>query len=156
VKAGYSLAVYDLNDDVRADFLQGRIAAAMDTPAEVAQGSKVVITMLPDGQAVSDVVLGTEGSAGMLDVMSAGTILIDMSSSAPTGTRKLGQLLASREIRMVDAPVSGGVPKAKSGDLVIIAGGRADVVQRCRPIFEVLGSRFFHAGSLGCGHAVKA
>ncbi len=58
----------------------------------------------------------------MIDVMSPGTILIDMSSSSPMGTKKLGQLLASREIQMIDAPVSGGVPKAKSGELAIIAG----------------------------------
>lgn len=128
----------------------------MDTPAEVAKSNDLIITMLPDGKAVSAVVLGAEGSEGMIDAMSPGTILIDMSSSSPMGTKKLGQMLASREIQMVDAPVSGGVPKAKSGELAIIAGGRAEVVERCRPIFEVLGSQIFHSGSLGSGHAVKA
>ena len=85
----------------------------------------------------------------MIDVMSPGTILIDMSSSSPMGTKKLGQLLASREIQMIDAPVSGG-------ELTIIAGGRPEVVERCRPIFKVFGSRIFHSGPLGSGHAVKA
>jgi 3-hydroxyisobutyrate dehydrogenase len=92
----------------------------------------------------------------MIDVMSAGSILIDMSSSSPTGTKKLGQLLVSREIQMIDAPVSGGVPKAQSGELSIIAGGEAEVIEQCRPIFEVLGSRIFHSGPLGSGHAAKA
>ncbi|UCD82122.1 MAG: NAD(P)-dependent oxidoreductase, partial [Desulfobacterales bacterium] len=156
VEAGCSLSVYDIKSDVQATFLKGRSATGMDTPAEAAKSCDLIITMLPDGKAVSEVVLGAEGSAGMIDVMSPGTILIDMSSSSPVGTKKLGQLLASREVQMVDAPVSGGVPKAKSGELAIIAGGRADVVERCRPIFEVLGSRIFHSGSLGSGHAVKA
>jgi 3-hydroxyisobutyrate dehydrogenase len=156
VEAGYSLSVYDIKSDVQATFLKGRSAAGMDTAAEAAKSSALIITMLPDGKAVSAVVLGEKGSAGMIDVMSPGTILIDMGSSSPMGTKKLGQLLASREIQMIDAPVSGGVPKAKSGELAIIAGGKAEVVERCRPIFEVLGSRIFHSGSLGSGHAVKA
>jgi 3-hydroxyisobutyrate dehydrogenase len=156
VATGYSLSVYDLKSDVQANFLKDRSARGMNTPAEVAKSSDLIITMLPDGKAVSAVVLGAEGSEGMLDDMSAGTILIDMSSSSPTGTKKLGQLLASREILMIDAPVSGGVPKAQSGELSIIAGGKAEVVERCRPIFEVLGSRIFHSGPLGSGHAVKA
>ena len=156
VEAGYSLSVSDIKSDVQTAFLKGRNATGMNTPAEAAKNSAVIITMLPDGKAVSAVVLGAEGSAGMIDVMSPGAILIDMSSSSPMGTKKLGQLLAAREIRMIDAPVSGGVPKAKSGELTIIAGGRAEVLERCRPIFEVLGSRIFHSGPLGSGHAVKA
>jgi 3-hydroxyisobutyrate dehydrogenase len=156
VAAGYSLSAYDIKSDVLANFLEGCSARGMDTPAEVAKNSDSIITMLPDGKAVSAAVLGSEGSEGMIDAMSAGTTLIDMSSSSPTGTKKLGQLLASRRIQMIDAPVSGGVPKAQSGELAIIAGGKAEVVERCRPIFEVLGSRIFHSGPLGSGHAVKA
>jgi 3-hydroxyisobutyrate dehydrogenase len=155
-EAGYALSVYDIKSDVQAAFLKGRSVRGMAAPAEVATSSELVITMLPDGKSVSAVVLGTEGSAGMIDVMTPGTVLIDMSSSAPMGTKKIGRLLASHEIQMIDAPVSGGVPKAKSGDLAIIAGGRAEVLERCRPIFEVLGSRIFHSGPLGSGHAVKA
>jgi 3-hydroxyisobutyrate dehydrogenase len=155
-EAGYSLSVYDIKSDVQAAFSKGRNARGMNTPTDVAKSSEVIITMLPDGQAVSAVVLGAEGSAGMIDVMSPGAILIDMSSSSPMGTKKIGQLLESRKIQMIDAPVSGGVAKAKSGELAIIAGGRAEVVERCRPIFQVLGSRIFHSGPLGSGHAVKA
>jgi 3-hydroxyisobutyrate dehydrogenase len=154
--AGYPLSVYDINSEVQAAFLKGRSTRGVDTPAEAAKNSSVIITMLPDGKAVSAVVQGAEESAGLIDVMSPGTILIDMSSSSPTGTQKLGQLLTSRGIQMIDAPVSGGVPKAQSGELAIIAGGEAEVVERCRPIFEVLGSRIFYSGSLGSGHAVKA
>jgi 3-hydroxyisobutyrate dehydrogenase len=155
-EAGYSLAVYDIKSDVQTAFLKGRSATGMDTPAEIAQSSDLIITMLPDGKAVSAVVLGAQGSASMLEVMAPGTILIDMSSSAPMGTKKLGQLLESRKLLMIDAPVSGGVPKAKTGELAIIAGGKAEVVERCRPVFKVLGSRIFHSGPLGSGHAVKA
>lgn len=156
VEAGYALSVYDLKSDLQAKFLKSRNAVGMGSSAEAAKSSDLVITMLPDGKAVSAAVLGAKGSEGMLDVMSPGTILIDMSSSSPTGTKKLGQLLASREIQMIDAPVSGGVPKAINGELAIIAGGTPEVVDRCRPIFAVLGSRIFHSGPLGSGHAVKA
>jgi len=156
VEAGYSLSVYDIQSDVQAAFLKSRSAMGMNTPAEVAKSSDLIITMLPDGKAVSAVVMGTEEFVGIIDVMSQGAILIDMSSSSPMDTKKIGQILESRKIQMIDAPVSGGVRKAKSGELAIIAGGRAEAVDRCRPIFEVLGSRIFHSGPLGSGHAVKA
>ena len=155
-EAGHTLTVYDIRRDIRTAFLKGRHAREAGSAVEAASQNPFLITMLPDGKAVSTVVLGGEGSGGIIDVLAPGSILVDMSSSSPTGTRKLGELLAARGIHMVDAPVSGGVPKAKSGELAIIAGGEAETVERCRPIFEVMGSRIFHSGPLGSGHAVKA
>ncbi len=73
VAAGYSLSVYDIKSDVQATFLKGRSATGMDTPAEVAKSSDLIITMLPDGKAVSAVVLGAKGSEGMINAMSPGS-----------------------------------------------------------------------------------
>lgn len=156
VNAGYALTVYDMKRDVQTAFLKTYKAKAADSPAEVATHNNIVITMLPDGKAVSTAVLGSETSAGMIVNMAPGSILVDMSSSAPMGTRKLGELLAARGVYMVDAPVSGGVPKAQSGELAVIAGGDPEVIERCRPVFEVVGSRIFPSGPLGSGHAAKA
>ncbi len=156
VTAGYALTVYDMKRDVQTAFLKTHNARGADSPAEVAAQNNLVITMLPDGKAVAAVVLGSERSAGIIENMAPGSVLVDMSSSAPTGTRELGDRLAARQVDLIDAPVSGGVPKAQSGELAIIAGGDAKVIERCRPVFEVLGSRIFHSGPLGSGHAVKA
>ena len=156
VEAGYALSVHDISRDVQTAFMEGRNARGASSSAEIASQCNQVITMLPDGGAVSRAVLGEEGSGGMIQTLAPGSILVDMSSSSPMGTRKLGELLAGRGIHMVDAPVSGGVPKAKSGELTIIAGGEAEVVERCRSMLEVMGSRVFHSGPLGSGHAVKA
>jgi 3-hydroxyisobutyrate dehydrogenase len=154
--AGYALTVYDVKNDVQAAFLEKNHARIADSPAKAADRNDIVITMLPDSKAVSMVVLGTETTEGMIGTMTPGSILVDMSSSSPTETQKIGKLLAARDICMIDAPVSGGVPKAKSGELAVIAGGEIETMERCRPIFEVMGSRIFHSGPLGSGHAVKA
>jgi len=85
-----------------------------------------------------------------------GSILVDMSSSSPMATRELGKLLASKGVHMLDAPVSGGVSKARDGTLAIMAGGEPEVLERCRPVFTAMGERIFFSGPLGSGHAVKA
>jgi 3-hydroxyisobutyrate dehydrogenase len=108
--------------------------------------------MLPDGHVVRRVVLGEgeEGDDRLLGSMRQGAILIDMSSSSPTGTQALGKILA------LDAPVSGGVSRAENGTLAIMVGGDAAVVKGCRPLFEAMGERLFETGALGSGHAMKA
>lgn len=121
--------------------------------AEVVRGAEIVITMLPDGKSVRTVMLGKDGAAA---AMQSGSLLVDMSSSAPTGTRALGKELAGLGIGMIDAPVSGGTKKAADGSLAIMAGGRRGDVERARPVLEKLGNRIFHTGELGSGHAVKA
>jgi 3-hydroxyisobutyrate dehydrogenase len=149
--AGFTLAVVD-----SAPAAVARLASQVhcETPTSLTElGScRVIITMLPDGKAVREVLLGHNGAAGAL---AAGSVVIDMSSSSPLGTRKLGQDLAQRGITLIDAPVSGGVRKAVDGSLAIMAGGDPEIVERCRPLLEVLG-RVFPAGPSGAGHAMKA
>jgi 3-hydroxyisobutyrate dehydrogenase len=146
--AGYSLRVYDKGARPRI-----RGATACASAAECAQGAQLLITMLPDDKAVRLAVLGRNGAASGLDPKST---IIDMSSSDPVATRRLGRELAARGIELLDAPVSGRVDGARAGTLTIMAGGRAAALRKVRPVLEVLGKRIFHAGPLGAGHAVKA
>jgi 3-hydroxyisobutyrate dehydrogenase len=109
--------------------------------------------MLPTGQVVSELYL-RDGLAGHLR---SGTIAIDMSSSEPSGTRRLGAELAQRGIVLIDAPVSGGVPRAALGTLAIMIGGDDPAaIDRARPVLRTMGDRLFDTGALGTGHAMKA
>lgn len=154
--AGFTLTVFDVDRGVQAKFAAEKKASAANNPSEVGLNSDLVITMLPDSKAVRAVVLGSGGDGGVAGSMAPGSILVDMSSSAPLVTQELGKLLAQRDVRMMDAPVSGGVPKACDGTLAIIAGGDKEVLEVCRPVLEAMGHRIFFSGPLGSGHAVKA
>jgi 3-hydroxyisobutyrate dehydrogenase len=158
VKAGFSLSVYDVNPDAQQRFLNSNRGNSASSPGEVALNSDVVITMLPNGQDVRRVTLGGDGDSPdpLLGAMPKGATLIDMSSSSPTGTQDLGNILAKNGIFMLDAPVSGGVPKAVTGTLAIMVGGDSRVLERCRPLFEVMGEQIFETGLLGSAHAMKA
>lgn len=147
-RAGFTLAVADASDAAVKRFAAD---VACETPASLAAlggACRAVITMLPDGKVVRDVAL----AAGL----APGSIVIDMSSSAPVGTRELGATLAARGIALVDAPVSGGVRKAVDGSLSIMAGGDADAIERVRPVLAAMGRQIFLTGPLGAGHAMKA
>jgi len=114
------------------------------------KGAESVITMLPDGKAVTEAVLEA------LPAIAPGAIVVDMSSSDPFGTRALGAALAAKNIAFVDAPVSGAVVGAREATLAIMAGGEKTAFQKALPLFEAMGKSIFHVGPLGAGHAVKA
>ena len=116
----------------------------------------VIVTMLPTGHIVRQVLLdGAEG--GLAGALKPGTIVIDMSSSEPLGTQKLGTELAKRQLVLIDAPVSGGVQRAQTGKLTIMIGANdAAAVERVKPVLLGMGERLFETGPLGCGHAMKA
>jgi 3-hydroxyisobutyrate dehydrogenase len=115
----------------------------------------VVITMLPDGATVRRVALGA-GEDCLAAGLARGSVVIDMSSSSPTGTRELGKALEARGITLLDAPVSGGVRKAVDGTLSIMAGGDPATIEAVRPVLEAMGKNVFATGPLGAGHAMKA
>jgi len=135
----YAVRSFDLNG-------KGNCRSARDAAA----GADLLITMVPDGDAVRDAVLDA------LPALKPGAIVVDMSSSDPAGTLALGLVLASNRIRMVDAPVSGARFKAKDGTLAIMAGGEKEVFNKILPVLQKLGTEIFHCGPLGAGHAVKA
>jgi 3-hydroxyisobutyrate dehydrogenase len=152
-RAGFRLAVADSDPRAVERFRALQACEAPATPSELGRACRVVITMLPDGEIVRSVVLG---KAGVAAGMQPGSVVIDMSSSSPVGTRRLGDDLARMRIQLVDAPVSGGVPKAKLGTLAIMAGGDTLLIDRCRPMLSAMGSSIFATGPSGSGHAMKA
>ena len=156
--AGYQLAIFDLDPERVRAFAASRQVATPSSLTELGKHSELVITMLPDGGVVRKVLCGEKDS--MRDCVAAGlgkgTIVLDMSSSSPVGTRELAPLLEARGVRLMDAPVSGGVKRAVSGELAIMAGGDGGLLEACRPVLEKMGKQIFHAGPLGAGHAIKA
>jgi 3-hydroxyisobutyrate dehydrogenase len=151
-RAGLPVTVYDSSLErarqVAADH-GCQAAASIDDLAS----ANFVVTMLPTGQIVRDLYL----RQGLAQRLRRGTIAIDMSSSGPTGTRELGAALAGFGITLLDAPVSGGVPRAELGTLTIMIGGDDPAaIERVRPLLRTMGDRLFDTGGLGSGHAMKA
>ena len=152
VDAGYELVVTDAVPEAVERFAAGSKCERAASPESIGERCRVVITMLPNGQIVREVLLGANGLAPRL---APGSVAIDMSSSSPIGTRELSADLATIGIALVDAPVSGGVKKAADGMLAIMVGGEAEPVTRVRPILEAMG-KVFATGPSGSGHAMKA
>lgn len=152
VEAGHRLMVFDTSPPAVERFRGGVECSAETTPAALGRVCRVVITMLPDGGAVRQVILGKDGLASAL---APGSVILEMSSSAPTGTRELAADLAKSGIVLIDAPVSGGVARAAEGKLAIMAGGDSAALARCGGLLAVLG-RVFATGPCGSGHAMKA
>jgi 3-hydroxyisobutyrate dehydrogenase len=156
IGAGYKLVVADALPATVDKFVAEPANAGSSERAAgaeaLAKACRVVITMLPDGKIVRDVLLGATGIAKHL---AAGSVVIDMSSSSPVGTRELHADLAKLGIPLVDAPVSGGVKKAIDGSLALMAGGDAAAVERCRKLLEPMG-KVFVTGGPGTGHAMKS
>lgn len=151
-RAGYQLVLYDINERAVARLAQEYGAEIAASPAEVGRACRAVITIVPDGKAVREIALGANG---LVHGLAKSSILIDMSSSAPGGTRALGAELAQRGLRMIDAPVSGGVKRAVSGELAVMIGGEAGDIEQCRPLLAAMGRHLFATGALGAGHAIK-
>jgi 3-hydroxyisobutyrate dehydrogenase len=151
-RAGHALIVFDV-DAAAAQRLGAEATVRIAQRPEDFRGTDIIVTMLPTGAIVHDVLVGPRGIALEL---SKGGLIIDMSSSEPEGTRELGATLASLGLSLVDAPVSGGVPRATDATLTIMIGGEAPAVGRARPVLELLGKRLFEVGALGSGHAMKA
>jgi 3-hydroxyisobutyrate dehydrogenase len=126
------------------------VLTPVPTAAAAADGSAVVILMLPDSNVVEKVVDG-----GLLDVLTPGMLLVDMSTSEPLRTRALAERVGERGATLVDAPVSGGVAGAHGGTLTIMLGGPADAAERLTPLLRLMG-RVRHVGDSGAGHALKA
>jgi 2-hydroxy-3-oxopropionate reductase len=123
------------------------------TPREVAQKSDVVITMLPDSPQVREVVAG---EVGVLEGISEGALLIDMSTISPVVTEELAEALKEMGASMLDAPVSGGDVGAIEGTLSIMVGGEEADFQRAKPLFEAMGKTITHVGPTGAGQVTKA
>lgn len=151
-QAGREVVVHDLDTERGARFVEefGGLAAA--APADFAPVG-VLVTMLPDGRAVSQALL----DGGVAAALGTGAVIVDMSSSNPLDTHALGPKLEEFGVALIDAPVSGGIARADSGELTLMVGGDDDAAfARAEPVLNVLGGRIFRTGQLGSGHAMKA
>jgi len=151
IKAGYSLIVNDVNAAAVAE-LMALGAESAESAAEVARRSDLVITMLPNSPHVKQVVLGKNG---LIEGARPGLILIDMSSIAPLASKEVNAKLVEKGVEMLDAPVSGGEPKAIDGTLSIMIGGNKDLFDRCLPLLQKLGSSVVLCGDIGAGNMTK-
>lgn len=150
LKAGYDVTVNDLNTESVETLVQA--GAAFGTPADMGATCDVIITMLPASHHVEQVVLGENG---LLQTATAGTILIDMSSISPVASVEIAQQATLRGVEMLDAPVSGGEPKAIDGTLSIMVGGKDDVFETVRSLLEVIGASVTLVGKNGSGVTAK-
>jgi 3-hydroxyisobutyrate dehydrogenase len=148
--AGYEVCGYDLSPGAGAALTESGGSAAASA-AEAVADRDVVVLMLPDSGVVRAVLTDPHVRAAL----APGSTVIDMSSSEPEVTRSLARELREQSVALVDAPVSGGVRRAGTGELAIMAGGDPEDVARVQPLLDVLG-RVFPAGPVGAGHAVKA
>jgi len=150
--AGFPLSVWTHTPGKAERWAAEHDASAAATPAEVAERSDIVISMVVDGAQVASVLLG-EG--GVIEAARAGLLCVDMSTIAPPDTRRIGAALREREVRMLDAPVTGSSPRAEDGSLTIMVGGDAGDFTRARPVLEPMGSLIVHVGELGQGELLK-
>jgi 2-hydroxy-3-oxopropionate reductase len=151
LKAGYSLVVYD----IVAAALEEVVGAGAEkgaSPKDVAARTDVIITMLPNSPHVKEAVLGKNG---VIDSARPGSILIDMSSIAPLVSREVAGKLAEKKIRMLDAPVSGGEPKAIDGTLSIMVGGNKADFDEYFPLLKAMGASVVLCGEIGAGNVTK-
>jgi 3-hydroxyisobutyrate dehydrogenase len=150
--AGFRVGAFDIDLSARQK-VAGHVGVdVVPTLVGVADGTRAVILSLPDSEIVRRVAV----DGGLLQAMGSSSLLIDMSSSDPTDTRALAAQAAEHGVRLIDAPVSGGVSRARTGTLTIMVGGASDDLTDCRALLNVLGEHVMHVGDVGAGHAVKA
>ena len=151
VKKGFEVLGYD----VVPSALQAAVglgAKATGSSVDAAKGSDIVVTMLPSSSHVESVYLGARG---VLDGVARGRLCVDMSTIDPATSRRVAEAARARGIRFIDAPVSGGVPRATDGTLTIMIGGEAADVEEARPVLVAMGSNLIHVGPVGAGEVAK-
>ncbi len=145
LQAGYPVVVYTRTKSKIEEMVKEGAQGA-ETPREVGEKSEVVITMLPDSPQVEEVILGEKG---VIKGIERGKIVIDMSSIDPLSTRRIGEVLVSQGVEMLDAPVSGGEEGAIKGELSIMVGGKKEVFEKCLPYFPGFRENYYLYGRTG-------
>ena len=152
VKAGYELTVHNRTTQ-KTEPLAEAGARVASNPKEAAAGADAVITMLLEDSNVEEVILGKDG---VIESLSKGAIVVDMSTISPITVRKVTAALEEKGIEMLDAPVSGGPIGAEEASLAIMVGGKAEVLDRMLPVFQKMGKNITHIGDHGAGQVAKA
>ena len=151
ISAGHEVYGYDIvAENVKAAVGEGALACT--SVGEVAGSTSFIILMLPDSPEVKEVITG-EG--GLLETAKAGTLIVDMSSIAPLVSQEMAELLKKKSVRYIDAPVSGGEPKAIDGTLSIMVGSSNEDFAEAEPILKTMGASVVHTGTVGSGNVTK-
>lgn len=153
VAAGYRLSVYDADSSRTARIAAALGVRAAETPKDAASGADILVTMLPSSAIVEKVL---DGEDGALAGLRKSALIVDMSSGVPDVTRAIAGRVAQGGIAMIDAPVSGGVSRAKTGELAIMVGGESADIDRAEPVLKAMGTSVVRTGSVGSAHAMKA
>jgi 3-hydroxyisobutyrate dehydrogenase-like beta-hydroxyacid dehydrogenase len=152
-RAGFDLTVWNRTRRVAEGFCTAHPGVTLaETPADAAAGAEMVVTMVVDGDQVTELLLGAEGAA---TTAPAGTLFIDCSTIGPEAARSIGAALEAQGSELIDAPVTGSSPRAEDGTLTIMVGGREEAFERGQPLLEAMGKVIVHAGPLGQGQVVK-
>src|SRR5499433_2717534 len=151
VKHGHQVLAYDVVDAALAGAVKAGAARAASSSA-AARESEMVISILPSSSHVESAYLG---SGGILEGVGAGRLCIDMSTIDPSVSRRVAEAVGKRGARFIDAPVSGGVPRATDGTLAIMVGGDARDLEEARPALAAMGANVIHVGAVGSGEVAK-
>ncbi|KOF12130.1 hypothetical protein AC739_01055 [Planococcus glaciei] len=152
LEQGVEVGVFDLNKEFVRSFVELGAEEA-ESPAELAEKFPYIITVLPNVFIVKETLTGENG---LMKGMKPDSLLIEMTTSIPSVTKELNEMMKTKGFRMIDAPVSGGVKKAEDGSLSIMVGGEADDFEEAKPLLSLLGQNIFHVGESGAGHTIKA
>ena len=153
LKAGYPLSIYDADQKRAQQFVKEVGGSISPTCKALGESADIIVSILPTSDIVRIVL---EGPEGVLSGLKPGAIVIDMTSGVPSTTRALAAQTEKAGGQLVDAPVSGGVPRAKTAELSIMFGGSAEQLARVRPVLERMGTAIQHTGDVGSAHAMKA
>lgn len=151
LKSHYDVTVFDINESAVLELVKDGAKAA-SSPREAAEGRDIIFTMLPNSNHVKSVILGENG---VIESAAKEAVVVDMSSITPVASREIAEALAVKGIHMIDAPVSGGEPKAIDGTLAIMAGGKEAVFQKIKGVLECMGEDIVLVGDNGCGVTAK-
>jgi 3-hydroxyisobutyrate dehydrogenase len=154
VKAGFTVSVNDARRETADNFVQQVGGSAPDSLRQLAGASDVIVTMLPTSAVVERVL--AEGDDNLFSGLKPGTIIIEMSSGVPSVTKRLAEQIAALGGTLIDAPVSGGVPRARTGQLAIMVGGDEATIDRAMPVLSAMGTSVLRTGAVGSGQAMKA
>lgn len=151
LRKGFSLAIFARKDPVKEE-MKALGAEIAISPAELARQSDIIVLVVTNSHAVSELLFGKDG---IVKGASEGTIVVDMTTSEPRVSKKFAEHLSKRGIEYLDAPMSGGVLGATNAQLLFMVGGKREVYEKCIPLFEAIGKRTIYMGETGSGHLIK-
>ena len=151
-RAGFEVTVWNRTTQTAHDWVSEHGGTVAPTPAALAAQSDLVITMVVDGPQVREVLLGDDGVAAGA---APGLLCVDCTTIGQAAALEIGASLQERGLRLLDAPVTGSLPGARDGTLLIMIGGDADDIEEARPAFDAMGKTILHVGPLGAGQAIK-